>query len=123
MKFGIGTSSRHRPMALMSTSFDTRLAERGGDLGRHHPAEGVADHRRRVEPEGVEQLVVVQDEVPQVVEGPDAVGVAERGAGVLGRVDGEALGQPVEERVPLEAGGAVEEHDRIARARRRGHAW
>jgi hypothetical protein len=73
----------------------------------------VPDHRRGVEAEGVEQFVVVQDEVPQVIEGADAVGVAGRGAGVLGRVHREALGEAIEEGIPLETTGAMEEHDRI----------
>src|SRR5713101_8939912 len=41
----------------------------------------------------------------------DVVGRVGGGAGMLGGVDGEVLGERVQERVPLEAPGAVEEDE------------
>ena len=120
MKLGMGASSRHRPRALISTSFETRRRKVAATSAATIPPKEWPTTAGDVEPEGVEQLVVVEDEVPQVVERPDAVGVARRRAGVLGGEHGEALGQAVEERVPLQPGGAVQEHDGIAGARRGG---
>jgi hypothetical protein len=45
----------------------------GGDLGRHHPAERVADDGGLLDAEVIEQLVVVQDEVPEVLDVLDAL--------------------------------------------------
>ena len=56
------------------------------------------------QPELARELLVEQDEVAQVVDLVDGVGVAHAGAGELRRVDGVPLGQVAQERVPRQSG-------------------
>ena len=92
-------------------SSDSR-AQRGHLRGDHR-AEVVPDDVRRVEAQGVEQVVVVQGQVKDIVQVLDAVGLAE--PGLDRRVDREPLGQPVEEGRPSAVSeGAVEVDQRIA---------
>src|SRR5215470_5428204 len=81
----------------------------GGELAGDHRPEGMTHERRALEAEGVEKLVVAEDEVPQVVEMTDVVGSARGGARMLGRVHGELLGERIEERAPVQTPGTVEE--------------
>src|ERR1700676_4363495 len=55
------------------------------------------DYRRRLESELVEQIVVVEDQVPDVVERLVSVLVAGSDSRMLGGVDGEALGEFLEQ--------------------------
>ena len=70
---GTGWSSRHSPSGAMSTIRVDPLRARRGDLGGDHAAERVADERHRRQAEHVEQLVVVEDEVPQVLDVVEAL--------------------------------------------------
>src|SRR5581483_1771641 len=82
----------HRPLVPPQTERgDERqladaLGQRGGDLAGEHPAEGVADERRRAQLEAVEQLAVVDDQVPPVVDLVDRVGIVGVRARMPGRV-------------------------------------
>ena len=80
-------------------------------LAGDHAAEGVAHERRPGEPERVEELVVAEDQIPHAVEVVDVVGALGAGPGMLRSVDREAPRQLVQERVPGEAPGTVEEDD------------
>src|SRR5262249_25719877 len=84
----------------------------GGDLAGDHGPEGMAHERRILEAEAVQQLVVAEDEVPQIVEMSDVVGSSRRSTRVLGGVHGVVLGEGVEKRAPVEAPRAVEEEQR-----------
>ncbi len=81
----------------------------GGHLAGDHGAEGVAHEGGVLDAHLLQQLVVAEDQVPQVVEVMDVVGGAGGGAGMLGGVHGEVLGQRVEERIPVKAPRAVKE--------------
>src|SRR5260370_42113676 len=95
----------------------TRAARVGRrDLTGDHCTEGVADQRRALESKRVQKLVVTEHEVPQPIE---LVGIVRRvrtRAGMLGRMDGEVTGELVEEWIPRETPGAVEEDERGAAA-------
>src|SRR5262249_16632421 len=96
---------------------DEGLAARAIRIGRrqlagHHAAERVADQDGARDAEHGHQLVVAEHEVPESVEMIDVVLSVGRRARVLRRVDREVLRELVEERVPREAPGAVEEDQR-----------
>ena len=64
-----------------------RRRHRGGNLAGEHAAEGVADERGRSEAQSVEQLAVIDDEVPPFVELMDRIGISGGGPGMARRVD------------------------------------
>src|SRR5262249_27711405 len=66
--------------------------------------------------EGGGQGGVGEGGVPEAVEVVDVVGRIRRRARMLGRVYGKGPRQLVEERIPVEAPGAVKEHERRAAA-------
>src|SRR5581483_3585397 len=68
-----------------------------GDLRRDHPAERMSHHRRRLEPELVEQVVVVEDEIPEIVQRLYSVLVTLGEAGMRQRVNGEVLRELIDE--------------------------
>src|SRR5882757_7103671 len=57
----------------------------------------MTDYRGRLESELVEQIVVVEDQVPDVVERFVSVLVARRDSRMLGGIDGEALAELLEQ--------------------------
>src|SRR6266536_1427084 len=81
----------------------------GGQLAGDHGAEGVAHQGCVLDAHLLQQLVVAENEVPETVQVMDVVGSAGGGAGMLRSVHGEVLGQRVQERIPMEAPGAVKE--------------
>ena len=111
---GTGWSSRHRPIGGDQHELVDAVRARRRQLGGDHAAERVADDRRPLDPERVEQLVVVEHEVPQVLDVLEPLRVA--GARVLGRDDVVVVRQGVEQRVPEQAAGAVDVQQRIAGA-------
>jgi hypothetical protein len=82
-----------------------------GELGRQPAAERPADDVDALEPEAVEDLEVVVDEIVHRLDLGHVVGAAE--PGVVGRHHREAAGQQPEEGVPrARAAGRVEEEER-----------
>src|SRR4030095_9302300 len=70
-----------------------------------------------------QELLVAEDEIPEIVQVIDVVVRAGGRPRMLGRVDGEARGQFLQERVPGEAPGPVIVDQRWARAvREHAHA-
>src|SRR5882757_4292482 len=67
------------------------------DFTGDHSAERMPDYRRRLESELVEQIVVVEDQVPDVVERLVCVLVAGGDSRMLGGIDGEALTEFLEQ--------------------------
>ena len=112
IQFLTGASSRHKPTGQSSTKPANPLGFRRRQLRGHHAAEGVPHDRRRLQLQPVEKLVVVKHQVPQVIQRLDGVRVSGCRAGMLRRVNGVGLRQAVQETVPLEAGCAVQEHQR-----------
>src|SRR5271163_30037 len=68
----------------------------------------MSDHGWRFEPELIEHFVIVEDQVPDIVERLDRVRVAGGRSWVLGRIDGEVARQQVEHFVPYQAVAAME---------------
>ena len=64
----------------MQDEFAHALRIGGGQLRGDHPAERMATDGGRLEPEFIEQFVVVEDQVPEVVEAFDRIGVTVAGA-------------------------------------------
>ena len=72
----MGASSRHRPSGATQDELRNPLGRRRRDLGCDHAPERVAHQPRRRQRERVEQLVVIEHQVPQVVQRLNAVGRA-----------------------------------------------
>src|SRR5262249_22582251 len=89
----------------------------GRELAGEHSAEGVADERGLFEPEPVEQLAVIDDEVQPRVELVHRLRIAGSGAGVVRRIDSVSGGQAVEKvAVRPQPPRAVQEDERRSRA-------
>ena len=109
---GTGWSSRHSPIGAISTSLSTRCGLVAAISAATIPPNEWPTTVACSMPSVVEQLVVVEDEVPEVLDVLEALRVA--GAGVLGGDDAVAGGQGVEQRVPEQAAGAVDVEQRVA---------
>jgi len=68
----------------------------GGDLASEHAAKRVADYGCRIKAQTVEQLTVIDDEVPQLVELMDRTWIPGRRSGVARHVDPISRRQVVE---------------------------
>src|ERR1700683_3458901 len=83
------------------------------EFRRDHPAERVTDHGRRFEPELIEQLVVVEDEIPEIVERLDRVRVALAGARMLRCIDRKIARKLVKKVAPNQPISAVQKEQRL----------